>query len=150
MKTKTRQITELNLTLLSTTKIKQKPAYTFTGGVEIKLKDGREFCLDFTETKWQEYTKKEGFCEVYVCQRFLDESYVKASNKKMKLKEMIDIQFIKDNVVSIAVYFEAERKNEEEYLDADKEPVEFKVKDLTFRAMDETEEINFTTISTLQ
>jgi hypothetical protein len=63
---------------------------------------------------------------------------------------MTDIQFIKDNAVSIAVYFEAERKNEEEYLDADKEPVEFKVKELTFKAMDEEEDIDFTDISTLQ
>jgi len=145
-----RQIVEMNLTLVTTTTVKQKPAYTFTGGIEIKLKDGREFCLDFTETKWQEYTKKKGLCEVYVCQRWLDEDYVKGSNKKMKLTDMTDIQFIKDNAVSIAVYFEAERKNEEEYLDADKEPVEFEVKELTFKAMDEAEDIDFTPISTLQ
>lgn len=139
-----RQICELNLTLKTTEAVKKKPVYTFVGGIEIKLKDGREFSLDFTETKWQEYTKKKTHCEVYVCQRFLDEDYVQESNDKMSLDEMTDIQFIKDNAVSIAVYFEAEAKDEEEY------EVEFEVAGLTLRAMDEAEEIDFTSIATLQ
>lgn len=138
-----KQIFEMNLTLRSKTEVKLKPEYTFTGGIEIKLKDGREYCLDFTETKCQEYSKKKKYCEVYVCQRDLDHDYVKESNKQMKLEEMIDIQFLKDNAVSIAVYFEAEAKDEEAY------EAEFEVKELTFRATNEAD-VDFTSIATLQ
>jgi len=155
---KTRRICELNLTLVTKQEVTLKPAYTFTGGIEITLKDGRQFSLDFSETKWQEYKMKKKHCEIYICQRDLNEDYVKESNPKMKLEEMTDIQFIKDNAKSIAVYFEAEGKNEEAYVpnkfDEDV-TVEFNVAECNFRACDEKgvieeKEIDFTEITTLQ
>ena len=140
---KTREICELNFTLRTTEKANLKPAYTFTGGIEIKLKDGREYCLDFTDTIGQSYSKKKGYVEVEVCQRWLDKDYVQESNEEMEQEEMIDIQFLKDNAASIAIYFESEAKDEEEY------ESEFEVVSCSFRAIDE-EEIDFSEITTLQ
>ena len=142
---KTREICELNFTLRTTTEAELEPDYTFTGGIEIKLKDGREYCLDFTNTISQDYSHDEdGHVVVEVCQRWLDHDYVKASNEQMKLEEMIDIEFLENNAVSIAIYFEVEAEDEEEY------EAEFEVTSCTFRAIDEEDEIDFSNITTLQ
>lgn len=109
------EIIEIAFELRSKTKVKNKPDYTFTGGITVKTKDDKEYILDFTETRQQEYTKSKGHCIVTVTQRFLDHDYIKDSNETLSLEDMLSLQFLKDNAKSIAIYFEAEAKNEEAY-----------------------------------
>lgn len=142
---KKREICELNFKLRTTSEVETEPGYTYTGGIEIKLKDGREYCLDFNETRSQSYEIVDGYLEVEVCQRDLNLEYIKESNEEMDLEEMTDIQFLKDNAVSIAIYFEAEGEEEEEEYES-----ELEVTSCTFRAMNEAEEIDFSEITTLQ
>ena len=140
----TREIVDMTLVLRTKDEVKSKPVYTFIGGIEIKLKDGREYCFDFINTLGKDFSKKKKHCIAEFYQKWLDMDYVKESNEEMDIHEMTDIQFLKDNAVSISIFFEAEAKDEELY------PSKFEVVSCSFRAMDEAEDIDFSDITTLQ
>lgn len=72
-------------------------------GVEIKLKNGLRYELNFGDSSSGLTEDGEFFCIDFSSEN-LDINWTQSSNKKININHMIDMKFIKENVESIKVY----------------------------------------------